>query len=497
MQFFLHRPFHALLLWLTWQLIFPALPALSQTPPTPEVVTVWGTVAQAKNILISIDITENPISGKIVGYASKIDSSGKFMIQLPLKTPTYGWLFHANNSVPVFLHPGDNVQVTVNAQDMASTVKFEGRGADHCRLTAGYFRKFNTAAQRSLLTQKMGDLEPADFIAYVDDIRKQKLQLLADYKVKGSLSQVCENFVKTQTNVEWANALLDYPFAHSLKSDELTPDNLPPDYYAFMDEVDLQNQEALQLSIYTDYLLKFISNRFSKTIDRADYNTDNFYADKFEFTKTLLSGKALYYVQGICITDACTYGKVENIAAKFDEYLVACPFTNYTQAVTEVYDRAFRTSAGQQAPDFSLINLAGDTLTLQQLKGKVLYVDFWATWCGPCVREMGYSEQLKEKFTGKNVAFVYISVDDNPMDWEYYLHNTLLYTPDSTLHLFANGLTSETGKNYNIKGVPRYLIIDADGIIADSNAKRPSDPGVVADLEKVLNRSLLPNSGNN
>ncbi|OWY24599.1 hypothetical protein C7N43_20200 [Sphingobacteriales bacterium UPWRP_1] len=497
MLHFLHRPFHVLLLLLALQQVFPALTALSQTPQTQQVVTVWGTVAQAKNILISIDMAENPISGKIVGYASKIDSSGKFMIQLPLKSPAFAQLFHANNSVPVFLHPGDNVQVTVNALDMANTVKFDGRGADHCRLTAEYFRKFNTAAQRSLLTQKMTDLEPTDFIAYVEAVRKQKLQLVADYKVKGNLSQVCENFVKTQTNVEWANALLDYPFAHSLNSSELTPANLPPDYYAFMNEVDLQNQEAMQLSIYTDYLLKFISNRFSKTIERADYNTDNFYADKYEFAKTMLTGKALYYVQGICITDACTYGKVENIAAKFDEYLVACPFANYTQAVTEIYDRAFRTCAGQKAPDFSLMNLAGDTITLQQLKGKVLYLDFWATWCGPCVREMGYSEQLKDKFKGKDIAFVYISVDDNPMDWEHYLHNTLLFTPDSTLHLFANGLTSETGKTYNIKGVPRYLIIDADGIIADSNAKRPSDPGIVADLEKVLYRRPLPNPGNN
>lgn len=494
---FLFRSFPTLALAVFFSLLIMGIRGYAQNPLSEagNIVTLTGTITQPKNILISVDIAENPISGKLLSYASRIDSSGHFTIQLPLKSPTLAWFFHANSSVPIFLFPGDNLQISVNALDLVNTVKFEGRGAENCRLITNYYRKFTTATQRSIITQKMSDLEPEAFIAYANDIRKQKLQLLADYKVKGSIASICDSFVKAQIDAEWANALIDYPFAHSLKSDELSPSNLPPDYYNFMNEVDLQNNEVMQLTVYTDYLLKYVSNRFTKIYSRAGSNPDNFYADKFEFAKQLLSGKALYYVQGMCIADACTYSKVENIAPKFDQYLITCPYTDYTQAVTEVYDKAFRVAAGQKAPDFTLTNLAGDTVSLSQLKGKVLYVDFWATWCGPCIRELPYAEQLKNKFKDREVAFVYISVDDNPMEWENFLNTKLHSPPDSALHLFANGLSSETGKLYNIKGVPRYLIIDANNIITDSNAKRPSDPGITTDIEKALARR--PQEANN
>jgi thiol-disulfide isomerase/thioredoxin len=466
--------------------VLPPAPIVQRKVPQ-TLVTISGKITKAQNMLISLDMLDNPINGNLQSYASKIDSTGQFTIQFPLEAPTLAWLFHANQSVPVFIHPNDVLTVTVNGVDLVNTVKYEGRGAEDCRFTTEYYRKFNRATQRSITTQKMSELSPSEFIVYAKDLKTQKQQLLADFKAKSSLTEICEKFVKAQILAEWASVLMDFPIAYSFKTNEISP-TLPDGYYNFLEEVDLKNDEIMQLSVYTDFLQKFVTHKFNKSVNRATYKPENFYADKYEFAKTILSGKALYFIQGLSITDACTYSKVELMSPKFDEYIIACPYSNYNQAVAEIFDLSYRIRAGQQAPNFTLSNLNGDTVSLSQLRGKVVYVDFWATWCGPCVKEFPYSERLKNRFSNKNVAFVYISVDESVETWENFLRTNGI-SSDTSLHLLASALFSDAGFQYNIKGVPRYLIIDANGIIADSNAKRPSDSGIVSDLEKVLAKS--------
>lgn len=463
--------------------------AQSIAPASQNLVTLSGKIIHAQNILISIDILDNPISQKLNSYASRIDSSGNFIIQLPLSAPTLTWLFHANQSVPLYLHPADNFTATMHGQDITNTLQLKGTGSDNCRLTAEYHRQFNRATQRSMITQKMNELEPDAFINYANDLKQQKQQLLQDYLAKGNITQNCQQFVQAQIAAEWAAMLMDFPTAYSFKLNELTPSNLPPNYYSFMDNVNLQNPDIMHLSVFTDYLQKYLSFKLNRAQKRNPQpNPDTYYADKYEFAKTILSGKALFFVQGMCIADACTYSKAELIASKFDDYLIACPYPDYNAAVAQIYDKAYRTSAGQPAPIFTLLNLNGDTVSLTQLKGKVVYLDFWATWCAPCVREFPYAEQLKKQFANQNVAFVYIAVDDNPMAWEEFLR-TKKPTTDTLLHLFAQSADMNLQDLYNVKGVPRYLIIDAQGIIADSNAKRPSDAGLAADILKILKRT--------
>ncbi|QQS31187.1 MAG: TlpA family protein disulfide reductase [Sphingobacteriales bacterium] len=468
--------------------IAPIVPVVQRKTPQ-TLVTISGKITKAQNALISLDILDNPINNNILSFASKIDSTGQFTIQLPLEYPTFAWIFHANQSVPVFIHPEDGLTITLNGVDLVNTIKYTGRGAENCRLTTEYYRKFNRATQRSITTQKMSELSPEDFIIYANDLKKQKQQLLSDFKEKNIITALCENFVKAQILAEWAAVLMDFPVAYSFKTNEISP-VLPDGYYDFLSEVDFNNEEIMQLNVYTDFLLKYVTHKFNKSINRATYNPENFYADKYEFAKKILSGKALYFVQAISIADACTYSKVELMAPKFDEFIIACPFGNFNQALAEIFDQSYKIRAGQQAPDFTLTNLNGDTITLSQLRGKVVYVDFWATWCGPCIKEFPYSEKLKKRFSHKNVAFVYISVDESQEVWANYLR-TKDISSDTSLHLLASALESDAGFQYNVKGVPRYLIIDADGIIADSNAKRPSDMGIISDLEKVLSKSPL------
>jgi len=120
---------------------------------------------------------------------------------------------------------------------------------------------------------------------------------------------------------------------------------------------------------------------------------------------------------------------------------------------------------------------------LDKYKGKVIYLDFWASWCGPCKREMPYSQQLKKQLDGKDVVFLYFSTDNNAVKWE----NAISQMNINGIHYRANPkVRNEIIQEFNLQYIPRYVLIDKQGKVVDYNAKRPSNPQVKQDIEKLL-----------
>lgn len=138
------------------------------------------------------------------------------------------------------------------------------------------------------------------------------------------------------------------------------------------------------------------------------------------------------------------------------------------------------------APNFDYENAKGGKTSLESMKGKYVYIDVWATWCGPCRAEIPSLKAIEEKFHDKNIAFVSISVDENKdhEKWLTFVNEKQL----GGIQLFAdNNWASDFIKAFNINSIPRFILIDPSGNVIDSNASRPSDPR----LESKL-RTLLP-----
>ena len=138
---------------------------------------------------------------------------------------------------------------------------------------------------------------------------------------------------------------------------------------------------------------------------------------------------------------------------------------------------------GNPAHPFSYPDLNDSLINLDNFKGKAVYIDVWATWCGPCKREIPYLKELEKEYHDKNIVFVSVSVDEenDKQKWVDFVKEREL----TGIQLFASGWSKITD-DYIINGIPRFILIDKDGKIVDSNAPRPSSDEIKDLINEIL-----------
>ncbi|CAA6816149.1 MAG: Thioredoxin [uncultured Aureispira sp.] len=150
--------------------------------------------------------------------------------------------------------------------------------------------------------------------------------------------------------------------------------------------------------------------------------------------------------------------------------------------------------AGSPSPLFTdYENYDGTKTSLADLKGKNVYIDIWATWCGPCKAEIPALKALEQDYEGKNIAFVSISIDDaqahqgslavanskwRAMVKDKALGGIQLFAPKGGNSLFISA--------YQINSIPRFILLDTEGNIVNPSAPRPSDPKLRTLLDQLI-----------
>ena len=130
------------------------------------------------------------------------------------------------------------------------------------------------------------------------------------------------------------------------------------------------------------------------------------------------------------------------------------------------------------------LDIDGSEVKLSDLRGKVVYIDFWATWCRPCIKSMTYSQRLTEKYGEKDVVFLYVNMDKNEQVWKNYVTSQGL---DGThLNAKSGGYLSDIAKLYKVKQLPTFIIIDKNGKIAFNKAGSPGNKVVSKLIDGLL-----------
>ena len=140
---------------------------------------------------------------------------------------------------------------------------------------------------------------------------------------------------------------------------------------------------------------------------------------------------------------------------------------------------------GTVSPSFNFENHKGGFTSLESLKGKYVYVDVWATWCGPCRQEIPFLQKTEEAYHGKNIEFVSISVDvmKDKEKWNKFVTDKNL----GGIQLLADkDWKSDFVQGYKINGIPRFILISPEGKIVNADAPRPSSPELVTLLDSLV-----------
>jgi len=120
-------------------------------------------------------------------------------------------------------------------------------------------------------------------------------------------------------------------------------------------------------------------------------------------------------------------------------------------------------------------------------KGKVIFIDFWASWCASCRVQMPYAAKLFEKFKGEDIVFVYFSVDKQESNWKKAIETLSIANIGEHYRRDQESMT-ELLKFLYIYSIPHYLIVGKDGQLVNRDALHPREPRLEKQLRKLLNR---------
>lgn len=328
--------------------------------------------------------------------------------------------------------------------------------------------------------QKARSLPPDAFMQHLTRFRKTALHLLDSISLQSPLPEDFKRHYRNHVDFyHYGVELAQYTWAHP----ELMKNN---SYLALIRNIPLNNPEALVDGGYIHFLreLPYASWRALYYMPGIDALTKDYYNLN---SHKVRDSFAKQYFTGV-VYDVALYQILKDDIRRLEEAKGSPVFDSlYEKHTAEIQSRRAsftepsyynslisrleQLKAVKAAPDFTLEDLDGNTVRLSDFKGKVVYLDFWATNCAPCVKEIPHIKPLQEEFRDEDVVFLFISVGDRKEPLKSFLKTKSF----EGKHLIApEGFGSEVAKRYNINSLPRYLIVDRNGFIFNSDAPRPS-----------------------
>ena len=207
---------------------------------------------------------------------------------------------------------------------------------------------------------------------------------------------------------------------------------------------------------------------------------------RFDLAEEKLKGRVRYWFLAGQLISGFQRGGASFAAVNrmWKEFQATNPYPEYNAAVLAALDKAMAIRPGRPAPDFTLRDLEGQPVSLSQFRGKVVLLDFWASWCGPCIGNLPYLKKIKKETADLPVVFVNLSLDTSDAAWRKAIEEHGI----EGVHVRSGVSGSGPAVDYNVRGIPAYFLVDPQGMVLkrlDGLEIRDAD-GVVGKILKSL-----------
>lgn len=418
----------------------------------------------------------------------KLNADGTFSKEITVTKPSDAVLQGTKLYASLYLVPGKNLAVTVDALDFNKDLDFTGTLAaenDYIlkkgeKEQSGY--EILNAAFRSPNT-------PADFKRIRDSIRLAELSFLEKFtSEKGKLNPEFIERQKTVLQFGYFGDLNNYPMMTGYYNTDKP--EIPADWYSFLEGINLDDPSLLDISEAKYFISSYVTAqaiKISGVPQEKSYNNPEVRKATFTYLRGNFKNPEFFNL----IAFESLKGTIDSegpagLEGEISEYLAKSTDETNRKALQDMINSWASMAPGQPAPVFNLPDTDGKMVSLTDFAGKYVFIDYWATWCGPCIGEIPAYKQLIEDYKGKNIVFISISVDKDKAAWEKMVKEGAPDRAEQGKTIPMTWLQLHDAVRYNkiwlVKFIPTFVLIDTEGKIVNSRAERPSNP----DLRTVL-----------
>ena len=402
-----------------------------------------------------------------------INTDGTFSDTLKIDNGYYSF-YDGKKSINLYLNKVNDLKVTYDLKDSTETITFDGTNAS----VNSYLLEKGKETKKMLGgTKDLYSLEEANFLTKLNKAKEFSKKLVE----KSNLNDAVKKIELKNIDYNYVNNLNRYESYHAYfaKKKDFKASESFPNPVKGMDlnnEEDYKNSSAYRNIIGSNYS-KLAAEKAEK--DDSDYSLNYMNFVKEKATNKNIADKLLY--------DNAKYGitYTEQLSEFYKKFMEYSSNEENKKEITKTYNKLKVTAKGQPSPKFvDYENHKGGTTSLDDLKGKYVYVDVWATWCGPCKKEIPYLKKVEKQYHGKNIEFVSMSVDAKKDHgaWKKMVADKQL----GGIQLFADkSWNSKFVKDYVIQGIPRFILINPEGNIVTANAPRPSSEKLIKLFDKL------------
>ncbi len=407
---------------------------------------------------------------------------GTFTFEIKPHAPVVANLTLGDKRLGVYLEKGKDLTIVADMEDFDNTLAFQGTLANENTYYRLYMQEMNPVYGRQVFFSKFQTASVEEFVAFTEIMEDEFAAHMIAFMDENPISRTFRQYFQTDVIYQLYSAKLNFPLYHRHfnQLDELP--QMPEGYYDFLVTAKNLSEEQLQVQsaagFISDYLQYFRMHHEDRIPEGLGFAETNMWIAENQF-----SGKAQAFAKANSINYMLNFGDFDEAEDAYESFVAENRWEDLNEILTTSYQNALRVKPGNEAPEFTLTDINGEEVSLSDFRNKVVYLDFWASWCGPCMREVPYAKELKKRLEGEDdLVFLYVSVDTDEQAWR----RTVEEREIQGVHLRVEGMSHEVAQAYNVRGVPSFFIIDRNGIIHDNNPSRPSGETIDQELLAAL-----------